>query len=245
LLLLVLLVCSSSLGCFGDSPEAPTPKPTRAVVDADDDDDLSSEPSVQHTSRAADVFSMRSKIDEVRYLYEQGRESYAASQAEGLIPLLEPDSRERLELHFLAARCYEKMGEARDRARHDEAFRRLLETLGRSKQHESRINEGRAVRELIDRSIEMARERAPDGPRTRDAQGEEMFNVRCFRRLERVSAEEVLHESFEEGGEIFYGRNGAKVRDHVAEAKGLDQLDVVVQREQRFNFYYCIIEPER
>ncbi len=230
-------------GCFWGKkkdPPRPTKTPTASAgatevttaetAQLDDDDD----------NKLSNIFSLKNKISEVRYLYEHGQENFAVRQAEGLLPQLKPNSRNRLELHFLMARCYERLGEHRQRKRHDKAFRDLLEQFGKSKEHQQSMREGKEIRELIDKSIAMAE---PTRPKQSLSEDDEMFNVRCARRIQRVSADQVIHENLT-AGQIYYGRTAGEVRKHVASALGTEPEEVVLQRDPRFGFYFCIIEEK-
>jgi len=237
----VVALCVAAGGC-GRPRDDGTARPTATTTGvgpsvtttepADDDGD---------DMKLSEIFSLKNKVDEVRYLYEHGQPSYAVRQAEGLLSQLPPNSRERLELHFLMARCYERLGEDGSRKQHDKAFRQMLEEMGNSAEHKQAMRDGANLRVLVQRSIDMGASTA-----ARPAGGEDdvMFNVRCANRLQRVSTDQVLHENIEPDGEIYYGRKGDEVREQAASGMGCSADDVVIQRDPRFDFYFCIVEKK-
>ena len=232
-------------GCFWSKKKDDGPRPTKSAVTSVDDTKSTTgtgplENPEDDDHALSKIFSVKNKLSEVRYLYEHGQEGFAVKQAEGLLSQLKPESRERLELHFLMARCYERLGDHRERKRHDKSFRDLLEKFGKSKEHQQAMQEGKNIRELIDKSIAMAE---PIRPKDSFDEDDVMFNVRCARRLQRISAEQVIHENLSTG-QIYYSRTADEVRKHVASALGVDAEEVVVQRDPRFGFYFCIIEEK-
>mgnify|MGYP006285434003 CR=1 FL=1 len=244
-ILFVLLTFLPSSACFWSNEEGETPgsEGDGATISAENTEEttaVAADEGSHFESKLSDIFSLENKIDEIRYLYEHGRESYAVNQARGVLPQLKPNSRKKLELHFLMARCFERLGRDKERKRHDSAFRKILEHLGKSKEHRRAIEEGQEIRELIEKSIEMSK---PSRSRHSPREEEIMFNVRCARRLQRVSAEEVIHENMP-SGEIYYGRSAKEVRQKVASAMNGLEDEVVLQRDPRFGFYFCIIEAK-
>ena len=239
----VLIFALLLSGCFWGKKKEDRPRPQKPTASVGatkttTSTDALEDPEEDHT--LSKIFSIKNKLGEVRYLYEHGQEAYAVKQAEGLLSQLKPNSRNRLELHFLMARCYERLGEHKERKRHDKAFRDLLEQFGKSKEHQQSMREGKEIRQLIDKSIAMAE---PTRPKASFDEDDIMFNVRCARRLQRVSAEQVIHENLA-AGQIYYSRTADEVKKHVASASGVKVEEVVVQRDPRFGFYFCIIEEK-
>lgn len=239
LLASAVLVAVSAAGCgCGDEAVAPTATPTKAATKAprkpkavvDEDDGA---------QNASEVFSTSNKYEEVRFLFMQGRYDFAATQAEALLPLLEAGSRQRMEVHFLAARCFERLGDDAARRRHDEAFRTLLEQIGKGAEHQGKLADGVVMREVVDKSIEMAL----TAPRGADAvlPDDDYINVRCHRRLKGARRDEALREPLD-AGQIVFGLEADAVRDAAAEAQGCPADDVVMQRDPRFGFFFVIVE---
>lgn len=193
----------------------------------------------ESTNSLSKIFSIQNKIDEIRFQFIEGEPSYALKQAEGVIPMLKPDSKQRLELYFLMARCCEKLGREKDRKHHDQAFRELIEKLGKSKEHKAALEAGKNVRKLIEKSIDKAeplREKSVfDGD-------DELFNLRCFRKLKRAGKDEVIEEEMDDTGKIFYGKKAKNVIAEAASAIGLAETDIIIHQDPRFYFYFTIIE---
>lgn len=185
------------------------------------------------------LFSIKNKIDEVRFQYMEGQASYALTQAKGVLPMLKPDSKQRLELYFLMARCCEKLGREKDRKHHDKAFRELIEKLGKSKEHKDALKAGKNVRKLIEQSIKKAE---PLREKSVFDSDDELFNLRCFRKLKRVDKNQVIEEEMEDSGRIFYGKKANNVIAQAASAIGLSEADIIIHKDPRFYFYYTIIE---
>ena len=244
---ILLMVFGSLLfgGCFG-TPEPPkkdnsSPANTQSTDTENTDKSSPNEPDGDSPD-LSEIFSIKNKVSEIRYQYMNGQPSYALKQAEGVLPMLPPDSRERLELYFLMARCSEKLGNQSGREQHDKSFRELLEKLGNSKEQKQAHEDGNNVRKLIQTSIEKAE---PLREKSIFDSDEELFNLRCYRKLKRATKNEVLEETMDDSGHIFFGNNPKSVIKEAASYTGLTEDDIVIHKDPRFFFYYVIIEGEQ
>lgn len=206
--------------------------------DPDDDEDTDSTTD-ETTNSLSEIFSLKNKIDEIRLQFMEGQPGYALKQAEGVIPMLKPDSKQRLELYFLMARCCEQLGREKDREHHDKAFRDLIEKLGKSDEHKAALAAGKNVQQLIEKSIEKSE---PLREKSVFDSDEDFFNLRCFRKLKRADKDEVIEETMDDSGKIFYGKKAKNVIAEASSAIGLAETDIIIHQDPRFDFYYTIIE---
>ena len=248
ILMLLVTIALFFNGCFWNKKTEQEDKTVKATSpamnaatteDKTDIDEIENERIKSGDQSLSTIFSVKNKITEIRYQYTHGQPGYALKQAEGVMALIKPDSRQRLELHFLMARCCDQLGDQKSRKHHDSEFRKLLEKLAKSKEHQENLKAGKNFRKLVDMSIKKAE---PLREKSVFDNDDELFNLRCFRKLKRANTNKVLEEELDDGGKIFYGKSADNVIEAAATAIGLLEQDIVIQKDPRFNFYFTIIE---
>lgn len=219
-------------------PATPTATPTRAGPRDPEvaPEALWKEPESLNVSRGL-APQVERRLQDLERDYFGGQFVYVIQEARELLDLAGKEPRMRLRLYYLLARSHARNRDPAKARHYEELFRELFTEL-HQKPPRGPADAAR-VAGLVERSEQLFQGVHPGWDL--DADGEMWANVRVWRRLDREGPHAVISEEHPGGGVIHASLSAENLKATLQDL-GLFGPDTVLERDQRFGFYYLIQE---
>ena len=243
LALLGLVVAGCSCTSSSPPPPPPTEAPATRAPEPEGPEVLDVAPSIWRKATSLverDGLEPRivARLRDLERDYFDRQFAYVTQEARDLLDMAGEDPKMRLRLYYLLARAHARNREPTEASRYERLFRELYLEL---RDDPPRAAAARPqVRSLVERSEELYQEVHPAW--NQDADGVMWANVRVFRELDRAGPHATISREHPGGGVIHAGMNQDELVAYLEDLGLWKQEETVLQRDQRYGFFYWIEE---
>ena len=239
--LAILIVTLRFSGCSCQPSSVSKPVDTRnriSVKEPEIEDEyeeaLFDKPSSLNLKKDLDPV-MRSRLTDLERDYFEGRFDFVVPGAEELLKMVGEDRRMQLRLYYLLARSHARNRNPRQAQHYEKLFRKLFVS---ERESAPKVHKGASkITEVMKKSEVNFKKVHPNWDL--DGDGQIWANVLVWRKLDREGPHAVVSIEHPGGGTIHASQSGANLQGYL-ENLGLLKKGTVLQRDQRFGFYFLI-----